>query len=87
MPKLLRLAATMLAVSVLTAAGPPAAPTVDHVETLFGMTFYDPYHWMEAGGAAFNAWLSAEASFTRNTLDDIPGRKALLEQTIVGKPR
>jgi prolyl oligopeptidase len=80
MPKLLRLAATMLAVSVLTAAGPPAAPTVDHVETLFGMTFYDPYHWMEAGGAAFNAWLSAEASFTRNTLDDIPGRKALLEQ-------
>src|SRR5215475_662064 len=80
MSKLLRLAATILIASVLIAAGPPATPTVDFVETLFGMTFKDPYHWMEAGGPVFDTWLSAEASYTQTTLDDIPGRRALLEQ-------
>lgn len=68
--------ATML----LTAAGPPPTPKVDHLETLFGMTLNDPYYWMEAGGSAFEDWLSAEADYTRQRLDAIPGRAALLTQ-------
>jgi prolyl oligopeptidase len=80
MPRLLRIAATVLAASVVAAAGPPSTPTVDHVETLFGMTFQDPYYWMEAGGATFDAWLSAQAAYARSTLDAIPGRAALLQQ-------
>jgi len=69
MPRLFRVAATVLAASTLAAAGPPPTPTVDHTETLFGMTFQDPYYWMEAGGAAFDAWLSAQAAYARKTLD------------------
>jgi hypothetical protein len=69
-------AATML----LTAAGPPPTATVEHVETLFGMTFNDPYYWMEAGGPTFDDWLSAQAGYTRQRLDAIPGRAALLTQ-------
>ena len=80
MPRLFRIAATALAASALAAAGPPPTPTVDHTETLFGMTFQDPYYWMEAGGAAFDAWLSSQAAYARNTLDAIPGRAAMLEQ-------
>ena len=81
MPRLIRFAATLLlATSALAAAGPPPTPTVDHTETLFGMTFQDPYYWMEAGGPAFDGWLSAQAAFARATLDAIPGRAALLEQ-------
>jgi prolyl oligopeptidase len=65
---------------VLIAAGPPPTPKLDHIETLHGMTFNDPYYWMEAGGPVFGDWLSAEAAYTRQQIDAIPGREALLAQ-------
>jgi prolyl oligopeptidase len=69
------------AVAIFTiAAGPPPTPTIDHVEKLFGMTFNDPYFWMEAGGAKFDQWMSAQADYARRELDAIPGRAALLAQ-------
>ncbi len=78
---------------LIVAAGPPPAPTNDYSETLFGMTFRDTYRWMEAGGHTFDDWLSAEANYTRHTLDLIPGRAKLFAQirsisaqeTIVGR--
>ena len=44
------------------------------------MTFNDPYYWMEAGGPVFSDWLSAEAAYTRQQIDAVPGREALLAQ-------
>ena len=77
---LTRTGALCAVLAFLTAAGPPPAPTVDHVETLFGMKFYDPYFWMEAGGDEFHRWMSAQADYARGKLDSIPGRAALLAQ-------
>jgi prolyl oligopeptidase len=70
----------LLAAILLIAAGPPPTPTVEHVDRMFGMSFADPYHWMEDGGAAFDTWLTAQAAYTRSQLDAIPGRAAVLEQ-------
>ena len=76
----MRIPTLIAAVILLTAAGPPPTPTVDHVDTLFGMKFKDPYFWMEAGGAKFDQWMSAQAEYARRKLDSIPGRAALLAQ-------
>jgi prolyl oligopeptidase len=80
MALLTRAAALCTVLAFVAAAGPPPAPTVDHVETLFGMKFYDPYFWMEAGGAKFDQWMSAQADYARRELDSVPGRAALLAQ-------
>ena len=80
MKRLVRAPAFIVAAILLTAAGPPPAPTVDHVETLFGLKFNDPYFWMEAGGAKFDQWMSAQADYARRKLDSIPGRAALLAE-------
>ena len=72
---------TLFAVTAfLSASGPPPAPRVDHTETLFGMTFNDPYFWMEAGGRTFDNWISEQANYSRGLLDSIPGRATLLAQ-------
>ncbi len=73
-------AVTVLAALLLSAAGPPPTPTSPHVDWMFGMSFPDPYRWMEAGGPKFENWLASEAAYTRNVLDAIPGRAALLEE-------
>jgi prolyl oligopeptidase len=70
----------LIATLVLPAAGPPPTPTVDYTETLFGLTFQDAYNWMEAGGPTFDAWMSGQATYTREVLDAIPGRAPLLER-------
>ncbi len=80
MKPLVRVAALLASATLLSSAGPPPTPTVDHVETLFGMQFSDPYFWMEAGGTNFNAWMSAQADYARHRLDAIPARAALLAQ-------
>jgi prolyl oligopeptidase len=73
-------AIVLVAAITVIAAGPPPTPTDPHEDRLFGMRFADPYHWMEAGGPAFDTWLTAQAAYTRTTLDAIPGRAALLDQ-------
>jgi prolyl oligopeptidase len=79
MPYPLRVAC-LLATVLLVAAGPPPTPMVEHVDRMFGMTFADPYHWMEDGGSKFDDWLSAQAAYTRSRLDAVPGRAAMLAQ-------
>jgi prolyl oligopeptidase len=76
------LGATSLGVTSLglAAAGPPPTPAIDVVETMFGMNFTDRYRWMEAGGPAFDDWLTAQGAYARATLDALPDRQALLEQ-------
>ena len=69
-----------IATLLLLAAGPPPTPTVDHTDTLFGISFPDAYHWMEAGGPTFDTWMRDQATYTREVLDAIPGRAPLLAQ-------
>jgi prolyl oligopeptidase len=78
MTKRLRDVTVAVLAIVVAAAGPPPAPKVDYAETLFGLTINDDYHWMEAGGDDFDAWLKAQAAYTRGVLDSIPGRAPLL---------
>jgi prolyl oligopeptidase len=88
----IRVPALLSVAMLLIGAGPPPAPRIEHVETLFGMTFDDPYFWMEAQGPDFKDWILAQADYTRHVLDSIPGRAPLLaqlhklnaEQTYVG---
>ncbi len=80
MKRLVRALALFAAAILTIAAGPPPTPTIDHVEKLFGMTFNDPYFWMEAGGPKFDQWMSAQAAYASSELDSIPGRAALLAQ-------
>jgi len=80
MKRLVRALVLFAVAMVAIAAGPPPTPAIDHVEKLFGLTFDDPYFWMEAGGAKFDRWISAQADYSRHQLDAIPGRAALLAQ-------
>lgn len=72
--------AAALVILLATAAGPPPAPTVPHTDTLFGMTFDDPYAWMEDGGPGFDSWIAGQSAYARDVLDAIPGRAPLLAE-------
>ncbi len=76
----LRTTAALFLATIVAAAGPPPTPTVDHTETLFGITINDYYYWMEAGGPDFEKWITAQATYARGVLDAIPGRAGLLDQ-------
>jgi prolyl oligopeptidase len=80
MSRHIRVLVLSAAIILVNAGSPPPTPKVNHAETLFGMKFNDPYYWMEAGGSAFEDWLSAQADYTRRMLDTIPGRAELLAQ-------
>ncbi|MBS0558677.1 MAG: prolyl oligopeptidase family serine peptidase [Proteobacteria bacterium] len=76
------LALALPAVSPLAAAEqpPPFAHAEPHDVTLFGMTFHDPYHWMESGGERLTQWMLAQSAYTRRLLDRVPGRAGILEE-------
>jgi prolyl oligopeptidase len=75
-----RAAAAGFVLLLEAAAGPPPAPTIAHTDTLFGMTFDDPYAWMEEGGPDFDTWIAGQSAYAREVLDGIPGRAALLAE-------
>jgi len=70
-----------LSVSVAAASGPvkpPVAKMVDHVDDYHGVKVHDPYHWLENDeDPAVIEWLNAQAKFTRDYLDGLPGRKTV----------
>lgn len=59
---------------------PPQAPREPFVETLHGVAVADPYRWMEAGDARFEAWLRSQDAHARRVLAALPGRAALRER-------
>jgi prolyl oligopeptidase len=99
----MRLAAAILALALPVVAAPPAAPPPTEVrpvtDTLHGETIVDPYRWLEgdAKGALtpeVSAWTDAQLAYTREVLDNLPGRKAvearlreLMEVGTISAPR
>ena len=99
----MRFAAALLALALPAVAAPPSAPPPTEArpvtDTLHGETIVDPYRWLEgdAKGALtpeVNAWTDAQLAYTRQVLDNLPGRKAvearlreLMEVGSVSTPR
>lgn len=82
----MRLAVALLALSLPAAAAPPAAPPPTEArpvtDVLHGESIVDPYRWLEGdakGGLTpeVNAWTDAQLAYTRQVLDNLPGRKTV----------
>lgn len=81
--RILACALTCAAVSTAWAAGPPVAVQKPVTETFFGTQVTDPYRWLEdSKSTEFQTYMKQQSVWTRNTLDQIPGRDAL-EKRIV----
>lgn len=58
---------------------PPAAPVRPVVDDYYGTKVTDNYRWMEAQpNPERDAWMKAQAEYTRAVLDGVPGREQLL---------
>lgn len=62
---------------ILIGKGPPVAPVRPVREIYFGQSVTDPYRWMEAQGAEWQAYIRAEGDYANAVLAKIPGREAL----------
>lgn len=61
--------------------GPPVAPVRPVTTDYFGTRVVDPYRYMEnLKDPEVQAWMKAQAGYTRQVLDRIPGRDALGRQ-------
>ena len=60
-------------------AAPPVAAVRPVTDTYFGTTVVDDYRYLEdLKDPAVQAWMKAQAGYTRSVLDRLPGRDALL---------
>ncbi len=99
----MRFAAALLALALPVVAAPPAAPPPTEArpvtDVLHGESIVDPYRWLEgdAKGAVtpeVTAWTDAQLAYTRQVLDNLPGRKGvearlreLMEVGTISAPR
>ncbi len=99
----MRFAAALLALALPVAAAPPAAPPSTEArpvtDVLHGESIVDPYRWLEGDAKGVvtpevNAWTDAQLAYTREVLDNLPGRRAvearlreLMEVGAIGAPR
>ena len=74
----LRGATVAIAVCFVASAAPPPTPKVEQTYVLHDTLMHDDYRWMESARPDFDAWMTAQNSYTRNVLDRIPARGALL---------
>jgi prolyl oligopeptidase len=59
----------------------PIAPVRPVVDDYFGTKITDPYRWMEdMKNPELLNWMKAQADYTRTTLDNLPGRQAILHR-------
>ena len=74
-------AALCLATHVLAQPSPPAAPVRNVTDTYFGTKIDDPYRYMEdIKDPQVEAWLKAQADYTRAVLAKIPQRDEILKE-------
>jgi prolyl oligopeptidase len=62
------------------ASKPPLAAVDPVTETLYGTTVVDPFRYFEQMGPATVAWMRAQGAYTRDVLDAIAPRAALLKR-------
>ena len=75
---LLGLASTFAATA---ADAPPVAPVRPVIDTYFGTDVVDNYRYFEnLQDPEVQSWMRAQADFTRQTLDALPGRKPLADR-------
>jgi prolyl oligopeptidase len=59
----------------------PATKTVDAADTYFGVTYKDPYRWLEnLKEKETEEWFKAQANLTEGALGKIPAREALAQE-------
>jgi prolyl oligopeptidase len=57
----------------------PATKTVDAKDTYWGVTYSDPYRWLEdMKDPEVNAWFKAQADFTNDIMNTVAGRDELI---------
>ena len=59
----------------------PPTKTVDSTDTYFGVTYHDPYRWLEhIETPEVETWFKQEANFTDSILNTLNGRDALIKE-------
>src|SRR5277367_2040597 len=59
----------------------PVAPVRPVTDTYFGTPVVDPYRWMEnLKSPEMQSWMKAQNDYTRNYLNHLPGRDALIKR-------
>ncbi|MFD1468845.1 prolyl oligopeptidase family serine peptidase [Hymenobacter caeli] len=59
--------------------GPPATPKRPVTDTYFGQAVVDNYRWLEdTNSPEVKAWFQAQGDYTKQALDQIPGRDSLI---------
>lgn len=73
--------AAAVSLPAFSADPPPVAPLRPVTDTYFGTAVVDNYRYMEnLDDPEVQAWMKAQAEYTRATLDRLPGRAALLQR-------
>jgi prolyl oligopeptidase len=73
--------APLLGILVVAQSPYPPTRTVDAADTYFGVTYKDPYRWMEdLKDPAVSGWFKAQADLTDSLLAKIPARDALADE-------
>src|SRR5262245_55755683 len=74
---------TLIAGPVSAQSKPPSTPKQEVADTYFGTIIADPYRWMEQATASnpeFRRWVESQNTYTRQVLDRLPQRGALLKR-------
>jgi prolyl oligopeptidase len=59
----------------------PATNTVDSADTYFGITYHDPYRWLEhIETPGVETWFKQQATYTDSILNTLDGRDALIKE-------
>ena len=81
MKKLILLAVCLCFLSASAQVKLPATKTVDSTDTYFGVTYKDPYRWLEhIKDPSVVNWFKQEADFSKFTLNNISGRDELIAE-------
>lgn len=59
----------------------PPSKTVDSTDTYFGVTYYDPYRWMEQiSEPEVSGWFKSQADYSNSIMNTINGRDELIAE-------
>lgn len=59
----------------------PPTKMVDSTDTYFGITYHDPYRWLEhLENPVVETWFKQQANYTDSTLNNLNGRDELIEE-------